>query len=42
MLSFTNSQIGLYSAGLLNTTFNTDAIADQLLVGIATITVNTK
>ena len=27
---------------LLNTTFNTDAVADQLLVGIATITVNTK
>jgi hypothetical protein len=30
------------AAGLLNTTFNTDAVADQLLVGIATITVNTK
>ena len=30
------------AAGLLNDTFGTDAVTDQLLVGIAKITVNTK
>lgn len=30
------------AAGLLNDTFGTDAVTDQLLVGVAKITVNTK
>ena len=30
------------AAGLLNDTFGTDAITDQVLVGVAKITVNTK
>ena len=42
ILTGTTVHISADAAGLLNTTFNTDAIADQLLVGIATITVNTK
>jgi hypothetical protein len=29
-------------AGLLNDTFGTDAVTDELLVGVAKITVNTK
>ena len=42
ILTGTTVHISADAAGLLNTTFGTDAIADQLLVGIATITVNTK
>ena len=42
ILTGTTVHISADAAALLNTTFNTDAIADQLLVGIATITVNTK
>jgi hypothetical protein len=30
------------AAGLLNKTFNTDAVKAGLVVGIATITINTK
>jgi len=30
------------AAGLLNDTFGTDAVTDELLVGVAKITVNTK
>jgi hypothetical protein len=30
------------AAGLLNDTFGTDAVTDELLVGVATITINTK
>ncbi|WP_241984731.1 hypothetical protein [Cryobacterium adonitolivorans] len=42
ILTGTTVHISADAAALLNTTFNTDAVADQLLVGIATITVNTK
>ena len=41
ILTGTTVHISADAAALLNTTFNTDAVADQLLVGIATITVNT-
>ncbi|KFF59753.1 hypothetical protein JF66_09235 [Cryobacterium sp. MLB-32] len=42
ILTGTTVHISSDAAGLLNSTFNTDAVADQLLVGIATITVATK
>ena len=42
ILTGTTVHISSEAAGLLNSTFNTDAVADQLLVGIATITVATK
>ncbi|MBB5642105.1 hypothetical protein [Cryobacterium roopkundense] len=42
ILTGTTVHISADAAGLLNTTFGTDAVADQLLVGIATITVATK
>ncbi|MDH6235579.1 hypothetical protein [Cryobacterium sp. CG_9.6] len=42
ILTGTTVHISAEAAGLLNATFNTDAVADQLLVGIATITVATK
>jgi len=42
ILTGTTVHISAEAAGLLNSTFNTDAVADQLLVGIATITVATK
>ena len=42
ILTGTTVHISSVAAGLLNSTFNTDAVADQLLVGIATITAATK
>lgn len=42
ILEGTTVHISAEAAGLLNDTFMTDAVADQLLVGIATITVATK
>ncbi len=42
ILTGTTLHISSVAAGLLNSTFNTEAVADQLLVGIATITAATK
>lgn len=42
ILEGTTVHISKEAAGLLNDTFKTDAVADQLLVGIAKITVATK
>jgi len=42
ILTGTTVHISSVAAGLLNSTFNTDAVADQMLVGIATITAATK
>ena len=42
ILEGTTVHISAEAAGLLNDTFKTDAVADQLLVGIAKITVATK
>ncbi|MDJ0325305.1 hypothetical protein QMG61_16180 [Cryobacterium sp. PH31-AA6] len=42
ILEGTTVHISSEAAGLLNSTFKTDAVADQLLVGIAKITVATK
>ncbi|WP_104193599.1 hypothetical protein [Cryobacterium sp. M25] len=42
ILEGTTVHISAEAAGLLNDTFMTDAVADQLLVGIAKITVATK
>jgi hypothetical protein len=42
ILEGTTVHISSEAAGLLNSTFKTKAVADQLLVGIATITVATK
>ena len=42
ILTGTTVHISSVAAGLLNSTFGTDAVADQLLVGIATITAATK
>ncbi|MBC7442959.1 MAG: hypothetical protein H7311_10665 [Ramlibacter sp.] len=42
VLEGTTVHISAEAAGLLNDTFKTDAVADQLLVGIAKITVATK
>ncbi|SDO39042.1 hypothetical protein SAMN05216368_1176 [Cryobacterium flavum] len=42
ILTGTTVHISSVAAGLLNDTFKTDAVADQLLVGIATITAATK
>ena len=42
ILTGTTVHISSVAAGLLNSTFNTKAVADQMLVGIATITVATK
>ena len=42
ILSGATVHISAEAASLLNSTFNTDAVTDQLLVGIATITVATK
>ena len=42
ILTGTTVHISSVAAGLLNSTFSTDAVADQMLVGIATITAATK
>ena len=42
ILTGTTVHISSVAAGLLNSTFSTDAVADQMLVGIATITGATK
>ena len=42
VLEGTEVYVSDVAAGLLNDTFGTDAVTDQLLVGIAKITVNTK
>ncbi len=42
ILEGTKVYISDVAAGLLNDTFGTDAVTDELLVGIAKITVNTK
>jgi len=42
ILEGTKVFISPVAAGLLNDTFKTDAVTDQLLVGVAKITVNTK
>ncbi|TFD82642.1 hypothetical protein [Cryobacterium fucosi] len=42
ILEGTTVHISAEAAGLLNSTFKTEAVADQLLVGIAKITVATK
>ena len=42
ILTGTTVHISSEAAGLLNSTFSTDAVADQMLVGIATITAATK
>ncbi|WP_105036075.1 hypothetical protein [Cryobacterium aureum] len=42
ILTGTTVHISAEAAGLLNSTFSTDAVADQMLVGIATITAATK
>ncbi|TFB74208.1 hypothetical protein E3O06_07335 [Cryobacterium glaciale] len=42
ILTGTTVHISSVAAGLLNSTFSTDAVTDQLLVGIATITAATK
>jgi hypothetical protein len=41
ILTGTTVHISSVAAGLLNSTFNTDAVADQMLVGVATITAAT-
>ena len=42
ILAGTTVHISSVAAGLLNSTFSTDAVTDQMLVGIATITAATK
>lgn len=42
ILQGTQVKISADAAGLLNKTFNTDAVKPGLLVGVATITINTK
>ena len=42
ILTGTTVHISSVAADLLNSTFKTDAVADQMLVGVATITVATK
>lgn len=42
ILEGTKVYVSDVAAGLLNDTFGTDAVTDQLLVGVAKITVNTK
>ncbi len=42
ILEGTKVYISDVAAGLLNSTFGTEAVTDQLLVGVAKITVNTK
>ncbi|MBG6215514.1 MAG: hypothetical protein LH475_04565 [Cryobacterium sp.] len=42
ILTGTTVHISSVAAGLLNSTFSTDAVADQMLVGVATITAATK
>ncbi|TFD29160.1 MULTISPECIES: hypothetical protein [Cryobacterium] len=42
ILTGTTVHISSVAAGLLNSTFSTDAVTDQMLVGIATITAATK
>ncbi|MFI5086256.1 MAG: hypothetical protein ACHP7K_10045, partial [Actinomycetales bacterium] len=42
VLTGTEVKISDVAAGLLNKTFKTDAVKPEMLVGVATITINTK